>query len=87
MNERKADIHDTIVQKYLLQLPYDANQLVTYEEANDLMVNHVVSVFKRRIRLTEKREYTIRELAKMLAYVEEQVGNAISKACQDEFED
>lgn len=87
MDEYKADINDTVVKKYLSKIPNDAEHLVTYEEANELMVKHVVSVFKHRIRLTENRKYTIQELAEMLAYVEEQVGSAISKACQNEFEE
>lgn len=76
---------DNLVEKYLTKMGLVGTEVFSQEEANRLMNEHVIGLYKGHVSLREEKEFTAKEIAEKLAFIESEWKKKFEEKWIEEF--
>lgn len=74
-----------LVTKYLSKMGLTGTEVFSQSEANQLMNEHVIGIYKGRISLREDKEFTAQEIAEKLSFIEDEWKRKFDEAWDEVF--
>lgn len=74
-----------LITKYLSKMGLMGTEVFSQSEANQLMNEHVIELYKGNVSLREDKEFTAKEIAEKLAFVEDEWTKKFDEAWEKEF--
>ncbi|RCL12755.1 hypothetical protein [Bacillus cereus] len=74
-----------LIEKYLSKMNLTGAEVFSQSEANQLMNEHVIGLYKGHVSLRENKEFTAREIVEKLAFIEGEWIRKFDEALEKEF--
>ncbi|KXY51054.1 hypothetical protein AT268_31620 [Bacillus cereus] len=74
-----------LVTKYLSKMGLTGTEVFSQSEANQLMNEHVIGIYKGRVSLREDKEFTAKEIAEKLSFIDDEWTRKFDEAWEKEF--
>ncbi|MFJ8528538.1 hypothetical protein [Bacillus sp. NPDC094106] len=78
---------DDLVKKYLSNMGLMGTEVFSQSEANQLMNEHVIGLYKGHVSLREDKEFTAKEIAEKLSFIEDEWKRKFNESWGKEFDE